>query len=85
MSHPADESGILFRQTDRNDIGLVAHRLIEAQQSQVVLEGLRVEFRVRDNLLDETFQLRVVLLIGRQIVDAHHQGYLVGSKSFQNE
>lgn len=59
---------VTFRYADGQDVLAEGHLLVESQQSQVVLEGSRIELRMRRDDLHSSLDVAERLLVVRYIV-----------------
>ena len=65
------------RQANGDNVGLESDRVVEAEQSEIVLESARVELRMRSDDLNFTLNVWIFFLICGQIVLAHPQQQIV--------
>lgn len=79
----ADKVRVVLRHTDRDDVRLEADRLVEPQKSQVVLEGPRIELRMRGDDLHPPLLIAVRFVFQGQVVFSQSQEKITGCHAKQ--
>lgn len=63
--------GLHVGQADGDDVGLESDRIVEPEEGEIVFKRAGVELRMRRHDLDLAFDVRVLFLVGGQVVFAH--------------